>query len=95
MNPHKSTGHPARRGAGDADLSVPLLSALESRRIVGAVAQALPAWDQYTTQARLPVGPHWLDQGHRWDAFNNGHRGAQERRDPAVASAAWNALSAL
>ncbi len=51
MNPHNSTGHPARRGADDADLSVPLLSESESRRIVGAVAQALPAWDQYTTQA--------------------------------------------
>jgi hypothetical protein len=31
-------------------------------------------------------------QGSHWADFNSGHLGAQERRDPAIARAAWNTL---
>jgi hypothetical protein len=60
--------------------------------ILEQIARAQSAWDQYNIQSRLPTDPRSLVQGHLWDAFNNGHRSAQARRDPAASSAAWNAL---
>ena len=60
--------------------------------ILEQIARAQSAWDQYNIQSRLPTDPRSLVQGHLWDAFNNGHRSAQARRDPAASSAAWNTL---
>jgi hypothetical protein len=60
--------------------------------ILEQIARAQSAWDQCNIQSRLPTDPRSLVQGHLWDAFNNGHRSAQARRDPAASSAAWNAL---
>jgi hypothetical protein len=56
------------------------------------IACTQSAWDQYNNQSRLPTDPRLLVQGHLWDPFNNGHRSAQARRDPAASSAAWNTL---
>ena len=60
--------------------------------ILEQIARAQSAWDQYNNQSRLPTDPRLLVQGHLWDPFNNGHRSAQARRDPAASSAAWNTL---
>jgi hypothetical protein len=60
--------------------------------ILEQIARAQSAWDQYNIQSRLPTDPRSLAQGHPWDPFNNGLRPARVRRDPAVISAAWNAL---
>jgi hypothetical protein len=60
--------------------------------ILEQIARAQSAWDQYNIQSWLPTDPRSLAQGHLWDAFNNGERAAQARRDPAASSAAWNAL---
>src|ERR1035437_6813291 len=60
--------------------------------ILEQIARAQSAWDQYNIQSWLPTDPRSLAQGNLWDAFNNGERAAQARRDPAASSAAWNAL---
>jgi hypothetical protein len=60
--------------------------------ILEQIACTQSAWDQYNNQSRLPTDPRLLAQGHLWDPFNNGHRSAQARRDPAASSAAWNTL---
>jgi hypothetical protein len=65
---------------------------VEIHDILEQIARAQSAWDQYNIQSRLPTDPRSLVQGHLWDAFNNGQRADQARRDPAATSAAWNAL---
>jgi hypothetical protein len=92
MHRNESAERSANVSVAYGDGPVPAPSEWELKQITDAVARALAAWDQYTTQGRLPRDSHWLDQGSHWDDFNNGHLGEQERRDPVVTSAAWNTL---
>ena len=64
----------------------------ETDHILALIARARSAWDQYNIQLALPADPRWIEQGHPWDAFNNGRRAPQIRRDPAATGAAWNRL---
>lgn len=64
----------------------------EINHILQLIARARSAWDQYNIQLALPVERDWIQQGHPWDAFNNGRRAAQARRDPAAIGRAWNRL---
>ena len=64
----------------------------EIDRILQLITRARSAWDQYNIQLALPSDPTWIQQGHPWDAFNNGRRAAQVRRDPAAIGRTWNRL---
>ena len=56
------------------------------------IREARSAWDEYNIQLELPADPTWIVQGHPWDAFNNGRRAPQRRRDPTAIGRAWNRL---
>ena len=64
----------------------------EIDRILQLITRARSAWDQYNLQLALPADRGWITQAHPWDGFNNGHRAAQSRRDPAAIGRAWNRL---
>lgn len=65
----------------------------EIKHILALIGDARSAWDQYNIQLSLPpADTPWLVQGHPWDAYNNGRRAPQVRRDPAAVGAAWNRL---
>jgi hypothetical protein len=65
----------------------------EIEHILALIGSARSAWDQYNIQLSLPpADTPRLAQGHPWDAYNNGRRAPQARRDPAAVGAAWNRL---
>jgi hypothetical protein len=65
----------------------------EIEHILALIGSARSAWDQYNIQLSLPpADTPRLAQGHPWDAYNNGRRAPQARRDPAAVGAARNRL---